>query len=178
MNFSRLRGHNHHQVTAFHLWLLLNYDFFLQFFLYAFQNLEPLIGVSDLPSTKKNRHLRLVLLGEKTLDVADFHLKIVLVGLRANLYFLYLDYGLFLFGFLGPLVLLVFELSVIHYLANRRIGVRGHFDEIQMLQCGQFQCFSDRNNSKLLAVMADHPDFRTSNLFIHIGLFLQCRFSF
>src|SRR5208283_2413781 len=118
--------HNHYQVTAFHLRLLLDYDFFLKFFLYTFQNFESLIGVGDLPSTKKNRHLRLVLLREKTLDVADFHLKIVLIGLRANLYFLYLDYGLFLFGFLRPLVLLVFALSVIHYFANRGIGVRGH----------------------------------------------------
>ena len=139
VNFSRLRRQNHYQVTAFHLGLLLDYDFFLEFFLYPFQNFHALIGIGDLPATKKYRHLRLVLLREKTLDMADFHLKIVLVGLRANLYLLYLDYGLFLFGFLGPLVLLVFELPVIHYFANRGIGVRGHFDQVQMLQRSQFQ---------------------------------------
>jgi hypothetical protein len=178
MNFSRFRGQNHYQVTAFHLRVLFNYDFVLELFPYSFQNFHALIGVGDLPPTEKYRYLRLVLLGEKTLDMADFHLKIVLVGLRTNLYLLYLDHGLLLFRLLGPLVLLVFEFSVIHYLANRGIGIRGHFNEIQMLQRGQFQRLSDWNDPKLLAVMPNHPDFRRSNFLIHIGLFLQCRFSF
>ena len=67
MNFSRFRGQNHYQVTAFHLGLLLNHDFFLEFFPYPFQNFHPLIGVGDLPATKKNRTFALSFCARKRL---------------------------------------------------------------------------------------------------------------
>jgi hypothetical protein len=58
---------------------------------------------------------------------------------------------------------LVFELSVVHELADGRSRHRGDLDEIQVRLCGQFEGLADRHDADLLALWAHethlgHPD--------------------
>jgi len=87
------------------------------------------------------------------------HLRaIVMIGhIGVKLYFF--DSGLALFCILFFFALFIFEFAVIHDPANRWIGSRRDFDQIQLPFAGSVQGFSSAHDTDLCPVEVDKPDF-------------------
>jgi hypothetical protein len=102
--------------------------------------------------------------------VAFFGLVVVWVDLGSQL--LFLDDGLLLILARLACLLsrLVFELAVVHDLANRRFGVRGYFDKVEIGIRGDAEGVFDAHNAYLLATWSDETNFRDSNALVDTGL--------
>ena len=74
-------------------------------------------------------------------------------------------------GLLGLLGFLVPELAVVHDPADRRVGHRGHLDQIELETPGQLQCFGDRLDPQLIAVRSDEADLTSSDAVVDAVLF-------
>ncbi len=97
-------------------------------------------------------------------------LVVVRVDLGAQL--LFLDDGLLLvLARLARLLSrLVLELAVVHDLADRRLGVRGYFDKVEIGIRGDAEGVFDAHDAYLLATWSDQADFRYSNALVDAGL--------
>ena len=65
---------------------------------------------------------------------------------------------------------LVLELAVVHDLADRRFGVRGYFDEVEIGIRGDAECVFDAHDAYLLTTRSDQADFRYANALVDAGL--------
>ena len=75
-----------------------------------------------------------------------------------------------LFACLGfPLLLFIFELAVIHDLADRRIGGWGNFNEVQTGDFGQFHATAGGNDAFVFALGANQADFAGGDAFVNAG---------
>ncbi|BBY72713.1 hypothetical protein MINTM008_32980 [Mycobacterium intracellulare] len=85
---------------------------------------------------------------------------------------LFLDDGLLLVaaGFARLLRRFVFELAVVHDLADRRPGVRGNFDKVQIGVRSDAQCVFDAHYAYLLSPWANQSDFRYADALVDAGL--------
>jgi hypothetical protein len=102
--------------------------------------------------------------------VALLGLVVVRVDLGAKL--LFLDDGLLLVLARLACLLgrLVFELAVVHDLANRRFGIRGYFDKVEIGIRGDAESVFDAYDSYLLAAWSDKADFRYADTLVDAGL--------
>src|ERR1700731_2761714 len=102
--------------------------------------------------------------------VALLGLVVVIVDFWSQL--LFFDDGLLLVpaGFARLLRRLVFELAVVHDFADRRSGVRGNFDEVEIGVRGDAQCVLDAHYAYLLSPGADQSDFRSADALVDAGL--------
>ena len=91
-------------------------------------HLAAFLDVRHLPAAKHHRHDHLVLMGEKLAGLAHLDVNIVVarLGPDANLF----DLDLMRVTLVLPLLLLILELAVVHYSADRRAFGRGHFDQV------------------------------------------------
>ena len=100
-------------------------------------------------------------------NIILFRLIIVIIDLGTEL--LLLDHGLLLVlacltGFLG---LLVFELAVVHDLAHRRLGIRCHFDQVEICIVRELSGILDSDDANLLPIRADKADLGDSDALIN-----------
>ena len=79
---------------------------------------------------------------------------------------------LILFRVLFFLLLLVTILSVIKYLAYRRSRVRRDIDQVKICRFSHAKSFVDTDNAYHFAVFVDKTDFRCSDFFIDLCLFV------
>ena len=102
--------------------------------------------------------------------VALLGLVVVSVDLGSQL--LFLDDGLLLILARLACLLsrLVLVLAVVHDLADRRSGVRGYFDKVEIGIRGDAEGVFDAHNAYLLATWSDQADFRDSNALVDAGL--------
>ena len=161
-----LRRDNHDHLAVFELWKLLDHAVFLQIALDPFKELDTQFLVRHLPTSEAKCHLRLVAGGEKPYQVSQFDLVVAFLGTRAKLDFLDVYLLLLAPSGLGLFALFEYELAVIHYTADRRIRVRRHFDEIQVLILRHFNRVVDRHDSNLTAIRSDQPDTIGGNFII------------
>jgi hypothetical protein len=108
------------------------------------------------------------------LQETDYVALLGLVVVRVDLWsqLLFLDDGLLLILARLACLLsrLVFELAVVHDLANRRFSVRGYFDKVEIGIRGDAEGVFDAHNAYLLATWSDQADFRYSNALVDTGL--------
>jgi hypothetical protein len=102
--------------------------------------------------------------------VTPFGRIVVIVDLGPQ--FLLFDDGLLLVLTRLALLLrrLVFELAVVHDLADRRFGVRGNFDKVEIGIRGDAKGVFDTHNAYLLPSRTDQSDFRYADAFVDAGL--------
>ena len=79
--------------------------------------------------------------------------------LRPVLHLLDPDVGGLAPALLGPLGLVELELAVVHDPADRRVGHRGHLDEVEVELPGDRQGLGQRLDAELLTVGVDEADF-------------------
>ena len=99
-------------------------------------------------------------------------LGLVVVRVDLGTQLLFLDDGLLLvLARLACLLSrLVFELAVVHDLADRRLGVRRYFDKVEIGIRGDAEGVFDAHDAYLLATWSDQADFRYSNALVDAGL--------
>ncbi|KAF5045331.1 hypothetical protein DSECCO2_482370 [anaerobic digester metagenome] len=123
-----------------------------------------------LASTEKDRDLAAVPVLDEAADVLDLGQQVVVVGVRPEFDFLDLDLGLALLGFLGLLLFLVEILAVVHDLADRRLGVGRHLDQVKTQLFGTFQGLGHAHDAQLVPVISYNPDFLGPDLLVPAGL--------
>lgn len=69
---------------------------------------------------------------------------------------------------LGPIGFLLLEaiLSVIEYLADRRIGLGGDAEEVERIAGGQLIGLAGAHSSQVVAIRSDDDDFRVTDVFV------------
>ena len=118
------------------------------------------LRVRHLAALEADGHLDLVALFEKTAQIAHFYIVVAVLGRRPELQFLdFLLLGLALRR-MRFFLLLELELAEIHHPANRRVGIRHDFNQIQSRVLGHLQGRVARQDSNLLSISADHAHFR------------------
>lgn len=97
------------------------------------------------------------------------NLKVIIMDadFRPELNLLELDLFLVLLRFLGPLVLLIEKLPIIHNSADGRVGLRGNLDQVKPSFSGEGESLGERQNANLFLVLIDDPDFSGVNHFIN-----------
>jgi hypothetical protein len=98
-----------------------------------------MIFVNDIPSPKLHIGTNLVPVLEKFPGMFGLELEIMRVRMGSETNFFQLNVMGFFSGFLVLLLLLVPELAIIHDLADRWLGVRRDFDEIQFSLLGKLK---------------------------------------
>src|SRR5207247_3938621 len=115
--------------------------------------------------------LRLVALVEEPAHVLHLEVEVVPLRLGAHLHFLDLDRRLLLARFLEAPGLRVLVLAEVHDPADGRLGLRRHFDQIELALARRLQRLLDRHDPELFAVGADHAHFTDTDSFIDTDLF-------
>ena len=123
------------------------------------QQPEPEFGPGLLASAEHDGDLDLVPGLEEAHDVTLLGLVVVRVDLGPELHFLDDRQDLVASGFAGLLRALVLELAVVHELADRRPGVRGDLDEIEIGLLCHPQGLSDGDDADLLTGCSDKANF-------------------
>src|SRR5207247_6938065 len=101
---------------------------------------------------------------EKSLRRSHLPMIIVIVDHWSELDLLDLDHLLFLAGFRGLLLRLVFIFAVIENLADRRGRIGGDLDEIEAGFPGLVQCDLELHGTKIVAGLIDQLDFANPDL--------------
>ena len=81
-------------------------------------------------------------------------------------------------GLLQPLLLLVFELAVIHQPANRRFGIGYQFDQVDTGLGSPLLGLFQRHNAQLLSVICNQAHFGRGDVIVQTGLFVVCDWGF
>ena len=152
-----VRPDDHDHVTAVLLGRGLDEAEFLDVAGEALQQPEPEFGPGLLASPEHDRHLDLVSLPEEPLDVAPLRPVVMRVDLGPELDLLDDRLGLVLAGLPGFERGLVFELAVVHKLADRWPCRGRDLDQVEVGLLGQPERITQGNNPYLLAVRADEP---------------------
>lgn len=167
MLFDRPDHHDH--LAAFHLGHILDLADLDRIGGHAFQQLPTQIQVRHLASPESQRHLDLVAILKKPEHVAHLDIIVVHIGVGPELDLFDLDDLLLLAG-LGLFLLgLVFELTEIHDLDDRRVRIRRNLDQIQPGLLGQLHATPGRYHPHIFAVGADKSDFCRINPVVHAG---------
>ena len=121
----------------------------------------------DLAAPEVHHNLGLVAFFDKTIDIPDLELKIMLADLWSDFYFFDVD-GLSL----GVLLMeLIFIFAEIEDLAYRRVCRRGYFHKIELPFVRNNQGLAHRHDAKLTAVTVDNSDLFRPDLFIYSDVF-------
>ncbi|HXN86639.1 MAG TPA: hypothetical protein VN867_11240 [Candidatus Binataceae bacterium] len=124
--------------------------------------------MSDFTAAKRNRELNTLTFLNKAPNVFYFEVHIVLVGARANLYFLDGARGRALFRIVSLLLERVAILIEIGDAAYRRLRSRCDLDQIEALGLGNADGFAKWQDADLGPIDIDYADFRGSDLVIDL----------
>jgi len=116
--------------------------------------------VGHLAAAEHDRDLDLVLVLQEAQHVSLLRLVVVLADFGTELDLLDDDLALVLARLLRLLLELVAVLAEVHHAADRRVGLRGDFDEVEVPFGGVLLREPDRLDPELLALLIDEPDLR------------------
>src|SRR5262249_26275416 len=117
-----------------------------------------LLGMGDLPTAETDREFYLMTCLEEPVRGARLGVEVVLVRLRTQLDLLDLDDALLALGLASLLLLVVLELAEIEDLADRRVCLWIHLDEIEALLLRAAKCFGRLHDAEHLATLPDDPN--------------------
>ena len=148
--------HNH--LATFHLWKVLHATSFFGIFSNAFQQFPTQVLVGHFAATVTQCDLHLVAVFQEFVHIAHFHIVIIAVRIGTELNFFDFNDLLLLTGLSFFLLSLVFELTKIHDLADRRICVGRNLYQIKASICRHNHSAFRRHNARILAVRPDKAD--------------------
>src|SRR5262249_20054215 len=113
-----------------------------------------------------DRHLDLVVAAEEALDVAALGLVVVLGDLRPELDLAHVDLLLVLAGGLRLLLLLVLVLRVVEEPRDRRPGVGGNLDKVEVALTRHLHRLLGLDDADLAAVLVDQAHLRDADALV------------
>src|SRR3954451_24345218 len=119
-----------------------------------------------LATPEHDRDLYLGALVQEALDVSLLGVVVMDADLRAELDLLDVDLALVLPSLLRLLFLLVLVLAVVHDLRDRRVGLRGNLDEIEILGVGVLPGFVSGLDSELSSIVVNQADIRHADVLV------------
>lgn len=118
-------------VPAFHAWIAFNFSVFGEVSRESLQQSLAQISVRNLAAPELDNSFHTIAFSEEANCVLLLELVIVIIRIRPEFDFLYLDDVLLLFLFVQPLLLLVLPLTKIHDLGDGWYGSGRHEDQIE-----------------------------------------------
>jgi hypothetical protein len=162
------RGDDDEHAPPFHLWSYFDYGDVCECFNEFVQCCLAKIHMGNFPAAEDDSYFCLVPFFNKPAGMLYLEVQVVIVGFGTKLDLLDHYLYLLLAGFLEFFALLVFEFAVIHDPANRRHRGRRYLNEVELLTFCKRQSFLKRQNTELLAVGADDPEFFRPNGLIDV----------
>ncbi len=165
-----VRGQHHRHVASVLLGRGLDESVVGDVGAQALQQSVTQFGPRLLASTEHDGHLDFRSRLQEPDHVTPFGRIVVIIDLGSQL--LFFDDGLLLvLARLARLLRrLVFELAVVHDLADRWSGIRGNFDKVEIGVRGDAKGVFDTHDAYLLASWSDQADFRYADAFVNTGL--------
>ena len=145
-------SNNHGHLAAFHLGSLFDLCKLFNIGFNPLHELHPDFLVRHLPSAEADGDLALVPMLKETYQVAQFDLIIPFFSSRPEFYFLQLDLFLLFLGRSLGFLFLEHLFSVVHDLADHRLGVRSQLDQVQLFLCRFLEGFLQRYDADLIAL--------------------------
>ena len=160
-------GEEHCHPLAFEDWHLLDSGDIFEVVGESEEEDFALLLEEDRASPEEDVGLNFGSLFNELLGVLELEGVVVVVGLRAETNLL--DDGLYLLGldFLLLLLLLVEEFLVIEDSADRRVGRRGYFDEVEFEVVGEFHGVLYRVDARCLDVVANQTNLWDSDFVVN-----------
>lgn len=162
--FGRPDDHDH--LAPFHLWHLLDHTYSFEVSLDTFQLAHTEFLMRHFATTEAKGHFDLVFFFQEARHIPELDLVIVFVGTRAKFDFLHLHLLLLQLGFVSSLLFLILELAVIHDPANRWLGHRCDFYEINTSFFCHLQCSTNIDNTELFAFSALETNLRNRDFLV------------
>ena len=125
------------------------------------------LAVRHLASAKPDGGFDFVAILEPLAGMLHAVVVIVIVRAGPKLNFLNRDRDLFLLGLVRFFLRLILVLAEIDDPANRRIGVRSNFHEVQTFLASGADGVAHVHHTELLSFIADDPNFGHSNSFVN-----------
>jgi hypothetical protein len=111
--------------------------------------------VRKLTPAEEHRHLDFVAVFEELDRALGLGVDVMLADLRPEPNLLELDDLLVLAGLPLLLGLLVLEAAIVEQPADRRDDIGGYLDQVEVLRLGQLERLEGRQDTELLAILAD-----------------------
>ena len=146
------RGKHHDHLPAFHFWHGFDLGQLFHFLTHPVQYLGTQFLMGHFPPAKPQGNLHLVASVDEFADIAHLHLIIMFVDIGAEFDFLDVNDLLPLFGFIGALLGLILEFTVIKDLAYRRVNIRLDLYQIKANEISTSHRFVNRDDTQLFAV--------------------------
>ena len=159
-----LRRDHANDASAMLLWRCFHFANFAQRLDHHLHDLAAFFDVGHFTTAEQHADLHFVLVLEKFLSLPDLGADVFLTRFGPQPNFLGLGVSLTRVLFL---VLVVLVFAVIHDAANRRPLIGRYFDKIQARVASPFESFLGRNDSELLAFLADDPNGRNANVVVN-----------
>ena len=166
---------HHRHVATFEPGLGLDLDVRADHVEDLIEDLRAELRVGHLAPSELQRHLDLVTFVDELVDLADLDVEVAPADLRPELDFLDRHVRRLAPGLLGLLGLLVPELAVVHDPAHRRVGHRGHLDEVEVESPGHLQRLGYGFDAQLIAVRTDEADLAGSDAIVDAVLLAVSR---
>ena len=161
------RRHDHGQLTAFEFRHLLNLGDLFQFVANPLQHLRAKFLMGHFAPPKPQGHFDLIAIVDKSARVPHLHVVIMGIDVGPQLDLFHVDRLLPLAGDIGLFLIFVFELAEIDDFADRRRGVRRHFNQVEVYAVCSFEGVCGSNDADLLAILIDQPNLGTVDVCIY-----------
>src|SRR5579872_95156 len=160
------RGQDHDHLAAFHARLVFDLGHRIEVGPDLLQQLHAEFGMAHFAAAEAQGDLHLVALLEVAVHGAGFDVVVVRVDVGAQPDLLDLDQLLPLAR--GALLLLLFELvlAVVEDLADRRVGVRRHLDQVEPRLLGGLQCGGGGHDALFFTLLIDQEHAGDTDIFI------------
>ena len=161
------RSEDYEHLITFHSGPRFDFAYIGAILLEFFEDARAELTVRHFTSTKPDRGFDFVAVLQPLTRMFHAVVVIVIVGAGAKLNFLDRDRDLLLLGLVRLLLRFVLVLAEIDDPANRGIGVRSNFHEVQsFITCGA-NGVAHVHHAELLSFLADYPYFGYSNSFVN-----------
>jgi hypothetical protein len=159
-----LRREDHHDSSPLHLRRLLEFGDRFQFFLQTLDQLVAFFGVGVFAAAEDDGEDYFVLFGQELLGSVDLGHQVVVADFGA-------DAELFIFAvvrvaFVLPLLLLVLELSEVHYSANGRLLLGRDFHKVEAEFFGTLKSVDSFQDAELVSLRSNDADRCIADLFV------------
>lgn len=152
--FLFLRRQYHDHLTTFHLWKLLDLAIRFQISLQTLQHTHADFLMRHFTTTETQCDFSLVAIIQELGQITQFDIVITIICTRTELDFLDQNDFLLQLGFVSFLLLLVFELAVVHQTANWRLRRRRYFHQINIGLFRQAEGFTQFYDAQRLVLNA------------------------
>jgi hypothetical protein len=151
--------------------MLLNHTNVGQLLSNACQQLVGDLGIVILAPSETDARSDLHPIFQPTAGIADLKRSVMIGCLGPQTDLFYFDLFLRLARLPLPLGLLVEKLAIVHYFADRRLGIWRNLNQVQIRLICPVQCLAQRYNTNVVSVLVNEAHFSGTDLLVDSVIF-------